>query len=105
MIHYQDDVLAHRVLASFRLALTREIPQPRLRRGWAASMNRARMPWCSCPNRSTRSPHRVVRRAATETLCPILGNVKIAQILAQAGLHLGQTTVGDEKVAECEAAL
>jgi transposase InsO family protein len=29
-----------------------------------------------------------------KTLCPMLGKVKIAQILARAGLHLGQTTVG-----------
>ena len=29
-----------------------------------------------------------------KTLCPMLGKVKIAEILAQAGLHLGQTTVG-----------
>ena len=29
-----------------------------------------------------------------KTLCPILGKVKIAQILARAGLHLGATTVG-----------
>src|SRR5262249_35301915 len=29
-----------------------------------------------------------------QTLCPRLGKVKIAQILARAGLHLGVTTVG-----------
>ncbi len=29
-----------------------------------------------------------------KALCPSLGKVKIAQILARAGLHLGQTTVG-----------
>jgi len=29
-----------------------------------------------------------------KTLCPMRGKVKIAQILARAGLHLGQTTVG-----------
>jgi len=29
-----------------------------------------------------------------KTLCPALGKVKIAQILARAGLHLGATTVG-----------
>ena len=29
-----------------------------------------------------------------KTLCPMLGKVKIAQVLARAGLHLGQTTVG-----------
>jgi transposase InsO family protein len=29
-----------------------------------------------------------------KTLCPMLGKVKIAQILARAGLHLGATTVG-----------
>jgi hypothetical protein len=29
-----------------------------------------------------------------KTLCPMLGKVKIAQILARAGLHLGVTTVG-----------
>ena len=29
-----------------------------------------------------------------ETLCPMLGKVKIAQILARAGFHLGVTTVG-----------
>ena len=29
-----------------------------------------------------------------KALCPMLGKVKIAQILARAGLHLGQTTVG-----------
>jgi hypothetical protein len=28
------------------------------------------------------------------TLCPTLGKVKIAQLLARAGLHLGATTVG-----------
>ena len=29
-----------------------------------------------------------------QTLCPRLGKVKIAQMLARAGLHLGATTVG-----------
>ena len=29
-----------------------------------------------------------------KTLCPMLDKVKIAQVLARAGLHLGQTTVG-----------
>jgi transposase InsO family protein len=29
-----------------------------------------------------------------KTLCPLLDKVKIAQVLARAGLHLGQTTVG-----------
>jgi hypothetical protein len=29
-----------------------------------------------------------------KTLCPSFGKVKIAQVLARAGLHLGQTTVG-----------
>jgi putative transposase len=29
-----------------------------------------------------------------QSLCPLLGKVKIAQILARAGLHLGTTTVG-----------
>ena len=29
-----------------------------------------------------------------KTVCPILGKVKIAKILARAGLHLGVTTVG-----------
>ncbi len=29
-----------------------------------------------------------------KTLCPMLGKVKIAQVLVRAGLHLGQTTVG-----------
>jgi transposase InsO family protein len=29
-----------------------------------------------------------------KTLCPLLGKVKIAQVLARAGLHLGATTVG-----------
>src|SRR5690606_241166 len=29
-----------------------------------------------------------------KVLCPMLGKVKIAEILARAGLHLGQTTVG-----------
>jgi len=29
-----------------------------------------------------------------KTLCPMLGKVKIAQVLARAGLHLGATTVG-----------
>jgi putative transposase len=29
-----------------------------------------------------------------KTLCPLLGKVKIAQMLARAGLHLGATTVG-----------
>jgi transposase InsO family protein len=29
-----------------------------------------------------------------QTLCPLLGKVKIAQMLARAGLHLGATTVG-----------
>ena len=29
-----------------------------------------------------------------KALCPMLGKVKIAQILARAGLHLGATTVG-----------
>jgi hypothetical protein len=29
-----------------------------------------------------------------QTLCPLLGKVKIAQVLARAGLHLGATTVG-----------
>ena len=34
----------------------------------------------------------VVRRL--KTLCPSMGKVKIAQMLARAGLHLGTTTVG-----------
>ena len=34
----------------------------------------------------------VVRRL--KTLCPMMGKVKIAEILARAGLHLGATTVG-----------
>jgi putative transposase len=29
-----------------------------------------------------------------QTLCPLLGKVKIAQVLARAGLHLGATTIG-----------
>ena len=36
--------------------------------------------------------HYIVQRL--KTLCPTLGKVKIAQILARAGLHLGITTVG-----------
>ena len=42
-----------------------------------------------------------------KTLCPMLGKVKIAQVLARAGLHLGQTTVGrilEEKPAPKPAA-
>jgi transposase InsO family protein len=35
-----------------------------------------------------------MRRERLKTLCPTLGKVKIAQILARAGLHLGATTVG-----------
>ena len=29
-----------------------------------------------------------------KTLCPLLGKVKISQLLARAGLHLGATTIG-----------
>ena len=29
-----------------------------------------------------------------KTLCPTMGKVRIAQVLARAGLHLGATTVG-----------
>lgn len=36
--------------------------------------------------------HHIVQRL--QTLCPSLGKVKIAQVLARAGLHLGATTVG-----------
>ena len=36
--------------------------------------------------------HCVVQRL--KTLCPAMGKVKIAQVLARAGLHLGATTVG-----------
>ena len=34
----------------------------------------------------------IVRRL--KTLCPSMGKIQIAQILARAGLHLGSTTVG-----------
>ena len=53
------------------------------------------MPFFAPTSRSTNflnSLRHIVRRL--QTLCPLLGKVKIAQILARAGLHLGASTVG-----------
>lgn len=44
------------------------------------------------PNKFPQFVAQIVRRLKTH--CPSMGNVKIAQTLARAGLHLGATTVG-----------